>query len=106
MQRLLLLLRRLHLRHILGRVLVEVLQAGLAAQIDVRAIVRDFDGFAHAAKIFILDDAFLERVGGRNAFNGRGDASTEEQAGEEDEDGFHEKLWFEGMTQWHHAAIE
>ena len=81
---------RFHLSRKFGGIFVEVLQAGLAAQIHVGAVVGDFDRLAHSTEVFIGDGAFFEGIGGRNAFNGGDDASTEDQAGKEDESEFHD----------------
>lgn len=46
----------------LGRFLLEVLLAGLAAKLDLLPIVRENERFTHAAQIFIRDDALLKGV--------------------------------------------
>ena len=45
-----------------GRILFEVLLAGLAAELDFLPIVREDERIAHASQIFIRNDAFLKRV--------------------------------------------
>lgn len=89
----LLLLRGLHQCHVFGRLLVEVFQAGLAAQVHVRAFMGDFEGFPHPAELFVGNDALLERIGGGDtrvfAINGEGNAGSEYEAGDECEREFH-----------------
>ncbi len=88
--------RVLHHFHILGGVFLEVLEAGLAAEVHVGALVGDFDWLAHlATKGFVRDDAFFERVGGGDAFRsfalsvgGIGEADAENSGGEEGDE-FH-----------------
>lgn len=80
------LLRRFHLGHKLGGLLVELLDAGFTAEINVGAFVGDFDGLAHLAEALIGDDTFFQRVGGGYAgvFGiGGGDEASAEDGGED-----------------------
>jgi len=57
------LLRLFELLDVLGRFLVESLQAGLAAQFDLPALVREDVGLAHVAvELLAGDDARFERI--------------------------------------------
>ena len=76
----------LQLRQVFGGVRVELLDAGLAAKLDLLAVVNLGDGRAHAAEFITTDDTGLERISGGSS---RDEAGTEEEAGEEGEGQFH-----------------
>jgi len=76
----------LELAEILGRIGLELLDAGLAAEFDLLVVVNLGDGLAHAAEFIAADEAGFQRVGGGSR---NGEAGTEEETGEEGEGRFH-----------------
>ena len=86
-----LLLRSRVLDHfgVFRRVLFEVLQAVLAAQIDVGAVgCCDLHGLAVLAELFIGHDAFFERIILGNSAVGESKGVAEKQRGEDGDSGF------------------
>src|SRR5688572_10649775 len=53
---------RFELRQVLGRVLLELRLALVAAEFDLLSLVNNHHGFAHAAELLAGDDADIERV--------------------------------------------
>ncbi len=52
----------LQLGHVLGRIGIEFLDAALAAELNLLAVVRDHHWLAHGAKFFTRNHAGFERV--------------------------------------------
>ena len=75
--------RLFELRHVFGRFLVEVLAAGLAAELNFLSFISEDYGLAHAAEFFTGNDAGGEGVSGGAGFCIASDQGEPEECTEE-----------------------
>ena len=68
----------MQLGEVFGRISVELLHAGLAAEFDLLAFVRFDDDFAHAAELVAADDTGIERVRFVSGKAGGGEADEDD----------------------------